>query len=111
MVDGQGPALDGLDLPVVVVGKGSNMLVADGGNDRVRKVTPGGVISTVAGTGTQGYSGDGGPATAAQLNTPNGIAADSLSLTHISLRTLLQQARLRAERVTCEGERPPARAT
>jgi hypothetical protein len=49
-------------------------LIADQGNSRVRRVAPNGVISTVAGTGTAGFSGDGNPATGAQLNTPNGVA-------------------------------------
>ena len=44
-----------------------NLFIADCGNDRVRKVSPDGIITTVAGNGTQGFSGDGGPATSAQL--------------------------------------------
>ncbi len=54
-----------------------NMYISDAGNHRIRKVTPGGVISTFAGTGVPGMSGDGGPATAAELNAPWGIAADN----------------------------------
>jgi uncharacterized protein (TIGR03437 family) len=50
-----------------------NLYIADAGNRRVRKVTPGGIISTVAGTGVQGFSGDGGPATNAQLNAPASV--------------------------------------
>ena len=40
-------------------------LIADSNNQRVRRVSPAGTITTVAGTGTQGFSGDGGPATSA----------------------------------------------
>jgi RHS repeat-associated protein len=47
-----------------------NLYIADTFNDRIRKVTPGGVITTIAGTGTAGYGGDGGPATSAQLHSP-----------------------------------------
>jgi uncharacterized protein (TIGR03437 family) len=54
-----------------------NLYVADGGNSRVRKVTPAGVISTVAGNGTDGFSGDGGAATSAMLKGPRGLAVDS----------------------------------
>ncbi|WP_261559573.1 serine/threonine-protein kinase [Frankia tisae] len=49
--------------------KAGNIYIGDAKNSRIRKVTPAGVISTIAGTGTAGYSGDGGPAAAAQLNS------------------------------------------
>lgn len=47
--------------------------VADGGHHIVRRIDPDGTIETLAGTGTTGYSGDGGPATAAQLNWPEAM--------------------------------------
>jgi uncharacterized protein (TIGR03437 family) len=53
-----------------------NLYVADGGA-HIRKVTPVGIISTIAGTGTYGYGGDGGPATSALIGTPYGVAVDS----------------------------------
>jgi autotransporter-associated beta strand protein len=55
----------------------SNMYIADTFNNRVRKVTTGGIISTFAGTGIAGFSGDGGPATSAKLNEPTSVAVDS----------------------------------
>ena len=55
-----------------------NLYVADSGNHRVRRVTPAGVITTVAGTGTAGSAGDNGPATSAQLNRPVAVAIDGL---------------------------------
>ena len=61
---------------VAVDGDG-NIYIPDAGNHRVRKVTAStGVITTVAGDGTADYGGDGGPATAAQLNTPWAVTLD-----------------------------------
>jgi len=74
-----GPAVPcNLNMPigVGVDGKG-NVYIADSENHRIRMVTPRGIITTVAGNGTAGYSGDGGPATGAQLNRPWAIAVDS----------------------------------
>ncbi len=53
-----------------------NMYIADASNHRIRKVRPSGIISTYAGNGTASTSGDGGPATAATLNFPSGVACD-----------------------------------
>jgi uncharacterized protein (TIGR03437 family) len=53
-----------------------NLFLADTLNHRIRKITPDGAISTVAGTGEAGYSGDAGPAVAAQLSQPRGIAVN-----------------------------------
>ncbi|WP_400190935.1 IPT/TIG domain-containing protein [Hymenobacter sp. B81] len=61
---------------VAVDGSG-NVFIADATNQRVRKVNAAtGVVTTVAGTGSVGFSGDGGPATSAQLNFPTGVAVD-----------------------------------
>src|SRR5207244_3632773 len=57
---------------------------SDPDNHRIRKVTPGGPISTYAGTGTEGFSGDGGPATAAHLDRPDGVALDSAGNLYIA---------------------------
>lgn len=54
-----------------------NLYIADFINNVIRKISTGGTISTVAGNGTQGYSGDGGPATSAQLAYPFAVALDS----------------------------------
>jgi uncharacterized protein (TIGR03437 family) len=60
----------------VAVDSAGNLYVSDTGNNRIRKVSNG-VITTVAGNGTRGFSGDGGPATSAQVNLPAGVAVDS----------------------------------
>ena len=67
-----------LDFPDrVVVDSSGNLYISDSSANRIRKVDSSGVITTVAGTGTGGYSGDTGQATAAQIRTPQGIALDS----------------------------------
>jgi hypothetical protein len=53
------------------------MYIADRANNRIRKVTPAGIISTIAGTGTAGYSGDDGAATSARLSAPYSVTFDS----------------------------------
>ena len=66
-----------------------NVFIADSTNNRIRKVTVStGVVSTVAGTGTASYSGDGGAATSATLNNPYGVATDA-SGTYALLPALL----------------------
>ena len=54
-----------------------NLYIADPGENRVRKVSPNGTITTFAGNGQAGYSGDGGPATQAMLYFPQSIAVDT----------------------------------
>ncbi len=54
-----------------------NLYMADEKNNRVRKIDSNGVITTFAGTGTAGFSGDGGLATQAQLNAPTGVCTDT----------------------------------
>jgi uncharacterized protein (TIGR03437 family) len=73
-----GPATNaGLNEPTgIAVDSAGNLYIADSGNNRVRKVL-GGVITTVAGNGNYGFSGDGGSATSAQLSLPEGVAVDS----------------------------------
>ena len=53
---------------------GGGYLIADTGDNRIRRVDATGIVRTVAGTGTPGAAGDGGPPTAAQLNAPEGVA-------------------------------------
>src|SRR5439155_1305389 len=60
----------------VAVAADGDVFIADSDNNRIRRVTPSGVISTVAGTGDAGFSGDGGPALAAHLSRPFGVAVD-----------------------------------
>jgi sugar lactone lactonase YvrE len=54
-----------------------DLFIADTGNNRIRKVNPAGIITTVAGNGSNSYSGDGGPATSAGIVSPHGIAVDT----------------------------------
>ena len=68
----------------VAADRAGNLYIADLGNNRVRKVGPDGVITTVAGTGTAGSAGDGGPALSAQLNAPRNVAVDGFGGLYIA---------------------------
>ena len=70
---------------VAVDGVG-NLYVADSFNHRIRRVDPSGTITTIAGTGERGFSGDGGPAVAAQLRRPEGVAVDAAGNLYIADR-------------------------
>lgn len=63
-----------------------NVYIADYGNHRIRMVDIGGTIQTVAGTGTRGFSGDGGPATSAEFDSPAGVAAGSDGAVYVADR-------------------------
>ncbi len=63
--------------PTGIVSASGNIYFADKGNDVIRKINASGIISTIAGTGVTGYTGDNGPATAAKLNSPTSVAIDA----------------------------------
>jgi len=75
-----GPATNAeLNYPIsVAVDATGNLLIADYYNNVIRKVDNNGIITTVAGNGTNNYTGDGGPANNAELNYPNGVAVDAI---------------------------------
>jgi sugar lactone lactonase YvrE len=68
----------------VTVDDTGNLYIADTGNNRIRKVDPSGRITTIAGIGVAGFSGDGGPATRAQLNNPLGVSVGTDGAVYIA---------------------------
>jgi len=68
----------------IAVGTDGSVYIADTQNFRVRKVTPDGIINTVAGSGNNGSTGDGGPATSATLSFPQCVALDSAGNIYIA---------------------------
>ncbi len=78
----------------------NDLYISDGANNKVRYVNPAGIISTIAGNGVNGYSGDGGPATSAELS-PNAIAVSSTGSIYIAvlrrIREVLWNGPLRAK--------------
>jgi len=84
--DGTGAISAQLSNPVAVAADGAgNLYIADDSASRVREVNAyNGIITTVAGTGASGYGGDGGPATRAQLASPEGVAIDGAGNLYIA---------------------------
>ena len=82
----------------IAVDSAGNLYIADFGNHRIRKVSPDGIITTVAGNGISGFSGDGGPATSAQLNQPESVAVDASGNLYIA-----DTANIRIRRVSSDG--------
>jgi sugar lactone lactonase YvrE len=68
----------------VALDAGGNLYIADYNNNRIRKVSSGGIITTVAGNGQWSYGGDGGPATSAALRNPTDVAFDALGNMYIA---------------------------
>jgi hypothetical protein len=62
----------------ICIDAAGNIYIGDGHNQRIRKINPAGIVTTIAGTGVSGYNGDGIPATAAQLSDPFGVVSDSI---------------------------------
>lgn len=72
------------DAEGVAVDSAGNVFIADANDHRIRKIATDGTISTIAGDGFPGFTGDGGPGSAARLNTPYGIAVDSAGNLYIA---------------------------
>src|SRR5262249_15230487 len=81
--DGGAATSAGIFATSVAVDQLGNLYIADQGHQRIRKVGPDGVITTVAGNGDRGFSGDGGLATAAALNNPIDVAVDRMGRLYI----------------------------
>jgi sugar lactone lactonase YvrE len=75
-----------------------NLYVADADDHRVRRISGAGIVTTVAGTGSAGFSGDSGPAVSANLKAPGGIAVNSQGTLFIA-----DTANNRVRRVTADG--------
>jgi uncharacterized protein (TIGR03437 family) len=61
-----------------------NLYLADAAQNRIRKITPAGLITTLGGTGLAGFSGDGGPAVLAQFNSPYGLVVDGIGNLYVA---------------------------
>jgi uncharacterized protein (TIGR03437 family) len=68
----------------VTIDGGGNMYITDQLNNRIRRVDRNGTVTTVAGSGAPGFSGDGGPATAAAMSTPGAVAVDAAGTLYIA---------------------------
>jgi sugar lactone lactonase YvrE len=119
-VDGEGsfgdggPATDALlDYPHdVTVDRQGRVYIAEQSGQRVRRIDPDGTIETMAGTGTAGFSGDGGPATAATLRDPRGVAVDDAGDVFIDdvVNNRIREVTAAGTIVTVAGTQPPGGA-
>jgi FG-GAP-like repeat/NHL repeat len=84
--DGKAANLAGLWAPrSVVLDEAGNIFIADTVNNRIRRISAStGLITTIAGTGEYGFSGDGGPATSASFKSPSGMALDAVGNIYIA---------------------------
>jgi len=82
----------------IAVGSDGSLYIADMINQRIRHITPDGIITTVAGTGERGYSGDGIPANQAELDYPTDVAVDPEGILYIA-----DSQNRRIRRVTLDG--------
>ncbi len=97
--DGGSAASANFNAPQGVLGdRQGNVFVADTGNNRIRKIDAGGTVSTIAGNGLSGFSGDGGPATAASFSAPMALARDLLGNIYVA-----DQLNSRVRRITSGG--------
>src|SRR5690349_22581145 len=77
--DGGSAKLAQISFPTgLAIDSSGNVLFADYGNNRIRRISTAGIITTVAGTGIAGFGGDGGPAISAKLNQPIGLTMDGV---------------------------------
>jgi sugar lactone lactonase YvrE len=67
----------------VAFDRAGSLFIADSGNNRVRRVDPQGIVTTIAGDGVEGFAGDGGAATSARLDEPAGVAVDAAGSLYI----------------------------
>jgi len=83
--DGGPATAASINHPIGMVRDGAgNIYIAENGSHKIRKVSPAGIITTIAGTGIAGFTGDGGPATAARLNQPYWIDVDNSGSIYIA---------------------------
>ncbi len=83
--DGGPATAAGLYIPYgLAIDYAGNIYTSQSGDGRIRKITPRGVITTIAGNGSSGYSGDGGRATAASLFNPKGLSVDRIGNLYIA---------------------------
>ncbi|MFF7991977.1 RICIN domain-containing protein [Kitasatospora xanthocidica] len=82
----------------LVMDSAGSLYIAESGNHRIRKITADGIITTIAGTGTAGSTGDDGPADQAQLNIPTGVVVDSAGTLYIA-----DYGNHRVRKITADG--------